>query len=72
VLVNVIGASVPDAVMACSTTPCRELGLEGFGVIAPGAMADLVVMDRSLNVVRTYLAGRAVYDAREAAREHRP
>ena len=71
VLVNVIGATVPDAAMACSTTPCRELGLEGFGVIAAGAMADLVVMDRSLNVVRTYLAGRAVYDAREAAREHR-
>ena len=30
--------------MICSTTPARALGLQGFGVIAPGAMADLAVL----------------------------
>ncbi len=61
VLVTKIGASLPDAALVCSTTPARELGLTGFGVIAPGAAADLVVMDRALNVVRTYIAGRLVH-----------
>ena len=27
----------------CATTPARELGLNGFGVIAPGAVADLAL-----------------------------
>ena len=32
--------------MMCATTPARELGLTGFGAIAEGAVADLVVLDR--------------------------
>jgi N-acetylglucosamine-6-phosphate deacetylase len=61
VLVQRIGATLPDAAMVCSTTPARELGLQGFGVIAPGAAADLVVLDRSFAVARTYIGGRLVY-----------
>ena len=64
VLVQRIGASLPDAAMVCSTTPARELGLQGFGVIAPGAVADLVVLDRAFAVSRTYIAGRLVYGVR--------
>ena len=61
VLVQRIGATLPDAAMVCATTPARELGLQGFGVIAPGAVADLVVLDPSFVVSRTYIAGRLVY-----------
>jgi len=44
----------------CSTTPARELGLTGFGVIAVGAVADLVVLDRGFRVVRTFIGGEQV------------
>jgi len=47
----------------CSTTPARELGLQGLGVIAPGALADLTVLDRNLTVAQTYVGGRLVYQA---------
>lgn len=56
-LVKTMGFSVVEAAQMCSTTPARELGLQGFGVIAPGATADLVVMDANLQVVETYIAG---------------
>lgn len=61
VLVQRIGTALPDAAMVCSTTPALELGLEGFGVIAAGAVADVVVMDHSFRVLRTYIGGRLVY-----------
>jgi N-acetylglucosamine-6-phosphate deacetylase len=47
--------------MMCATTPCRQLGLAGLGVIAEGAIADLVVLDRSFRVLRTFIAGEEVY-----------
>jgi len=55
------GLSLVDAATLCSTTPARELGLVGHGVLAPGAVADFVVLDRNLSVVQTYVAGRLVY-----------
>ena len=66
-LVERVGVSIADAAMACATTPAREMGLEDCGVIAVGATADLVVLDRSLEVHRTYIAGRLAF-----SREHRP
>lgn len=60
-LVNTVGLSLVDAAALCATTPARELGLAGHGVIAAGAIADLVVLDSRLNVVQTYVGGRLVY-----------
>jgi N-acetylglucosamine-6-phosphate deacetylase len=45
----------------CATTPCRELGLHGHGVLTPGAMADFVILDGNLEVAATYIAGNPVY-----------
>ena len=56
-LVTRMGFSLVDAAQMCSTTPARELGLHGMGILAPGAVADFVVLDRGLNVVETYIAG---------------
>jgi N-acetylglucosamine-6-phosphate deacetylase len=53
----VMGLSVVDAVTICATTPARALHLRGFGVIAQGATADLVVLDRDLKVVHTFIGG---------------
>jgi N-acetylglucosamine-6-phosphate deacetylase len=61
------GASIVDAAQLCSTTPARELGLTGFGVIAAGAIADLAVLDRGFRVARTFVGGQEVW-RREPAR----
>jgi N-acetylglucosamine-6-phosphate deacetylase len=61
-LVATVGMSLVDAATVCSTTPARELGLHGFGVIAPGAVADLVVLDRNFGVRQTYIAGRLAHE----------
>ena len=44
-LVRSIGLTLIDAAMVCSTTPARELRLHGLGVIAPGARADLLIVE---------------------------
>lgn len=61
------GRSIVDAARMCATTPARALGLEGFGTIAEGAVADLVVLDRSWQVVRTFIEGEEVYAAPSGA-----
>jgi N-acetylglucosamine-6-phosphate deacetylase len=61
-LVTRTGLSLADAAVVCATTPARALGLQGFGVIATGAAADLVVLDRELRVRQTWIAGALAYD----------
>ena len=60
-IVAVFGFSVVEAAVLCSTTPARELGLTGFGVLEVGACADIVVLDRAFRVMRTCIDGREVY-----------
>jgi len=60
-LVGQVGLSLVDAATMCATTPARELGLVGHGILTPGAVADLVVLDAQLAVVQTYIAGQLVY-----------
>ena len=55
------GLSLSEAATVCSTTQARTLGLQGFGVLAPGAAADLVVLDRQFRVVQTWIAGNLAY-----------
>ena len=62
-LVREVGLSLNDAVQLCSTTPASALKLKDLGAIAKGAIADLVVLDRSFHVKHTYIAGRLVYTA---------
>jgi N-acetylglucosamine-6-phosphate deacetylase len=56
-LVAGMGLSLSDAALVCSTTPARALGLQGFGVLSPGSMADFTVLDRDLTVVQTWIGG---------------
>jgi N-acetylglucosamine-6-phosphate deacetylase len=57
-LVNEVGLTVVEAARLCATTPARQLGLTETGRIEAGAAADLVVLDRQLQVAQTYLAGQ--------------
>jgi N-acetylglucosamine-6-phosphate deacetylase len=60
-LVEQMNLSLVDAALMCSTTPARELGLVGHGVLAPDAVADLVVLDADFSVVQTYIGGQLAY-----------
>jgi N-acetylglucosamine-6-phosphate deacetylase len=56
-LVTACDLDLVQAAEMCATTPARELGLIGFGLISPGAAADLTVLDDGLRVVETWIAG---------------
>jgi N-acetylglucosamine-6-phosphate deacetylase len=60
-LVVSMGITPVDAATVCSTTPAREMGLFGHGLLAPEAVADFVVLDSDLRVVQTYIAGQLAY-----------
>ncbi len=60
-IVTAFGFSVAEAATLCSTTPARELGLTGFGVLVEGGFADVVVLDRNFRVVRTFIDGEQVF-----------
>jgi N-acetylglucosamine-6-phosphate deacetylase len=61
ILVSRVGLSLVDAATICATTPARELGLVGHGVLVKEAVADLVILDANFRVVQTYLSGQLVY-----------
>ena len=63
-LVTAMGVGMVDAATICATTPARQLNLQGLGVIAPGAFADVVVLDRELLVARTYIGGARAWSGR--------
>ena len=56
-LVSAAGVDLIHAAEMCSTTPARELGLTGLGVLAAGATADFVVLNRELRVLQTWVDG---------------
>ncbi len=60
-IVVLFGLSVTDAAVLCATTPAAAMGLTGRGTIAPGASADLVVLDRSFRVRSTFVDGIEVH-----------
>jgi N-acetylglucosamine-6-phosphate deacetylase len=60
-LVERMGISIVDAAVMCATTPARELSLVGHGLLAEDAVADLTVLDSTLQVVQTYVGGQLVY-----------
>jgi N-acetylglucosamine-6-phosphate deacetylase len=60
-IVTTFGRSLPDAAAMCAATPARELGLSGYGAIAEGAFADLVLLDRDFRVAATLIDGEPVY-----------
>jgi len=57
-LVSRVGQSLVEAATLCSTTPARELGLTGQGVIARGSLADLTILTPGLKVAQTWVGGR--------------
>jgi len=55
------GLRLDDALLALTANPAQALALEGRGRIEPGAFADLTLLDKNLEVVRTYVSGKLVF-----------
>ena len=62
-LVGEAAAGLVDGARMCATTPASELGLQGHGVIAAGAVADLAVLDANLTVRQTWIGGHLAFNA---------
>lgn len=62
-LVDVIGLPLDDAARRCSTHAADFLGLADRGRLAPGAWADVVVLDRDLQVQEVLIQGGATHVA---------
>jgi N-acetylglucosamine-6-phosphate deacetylase len=56
------GVDLAAGVRAASTVPAAVLGLPDRGVIAPGAVADLVLLDSDGTVAVTIVGGEVAYD----------
>lgn len=55
------GMDLAAASRALATTPAHDMRLGHTGIIAPGAAADLVVLDATMNVEQTWVAGVRVW-----------
>ena len=62
----------PEYAVYCTTyTPARRMNLLDRGVIAPGRLADFVLLDDldTLHIVQTYKKGSCIYDINEPEKE---
>ena len=64
-LINFAGCSLEEALPTVTTTPARAIGLDHErGRIAPGFVADLVLLSPDLRVRGTIVEGELVYHNR--------
>ena len=56
--VRVTGLPLAEAVKAAAWNQCRSLGIADRGKVEPGYVADLTLLDRDLNPVRTIVRGK--------------
>jgi len=61
-IVNEIGLSIEDAIKMATLNPAKAISEKERGIISPGAIANLVILDKDLNVISTFIKGRKLYD----------
>ncbi|MBP1530494.1 MAG: amidohydrolase family protein [Erysipelotrichaceae bacterium] len=68
-----LGMRVEDAVYCATYTPARRMNLLDRGVIAPGKLADFVLLDElnTLKIVKTYKKGTCIFDVSKKKEENK-
>lgn len=64
-MVNMGGATLSEAVKMASETPAAIMGVTDTGKLEVGLAADIVIFDEGVNVQRTIVDGKTVYQNRE-------
>ena len=64
--IKLFGKDIPTASRVCSQTPARLMGLDK-GEIAAGKDADLIILDKELNLLYTIAAGNIVHQSSPSA-----
>jgi N-acetylglucosamine-6-phosphate deacetylase len=63
------GCELAEASLAASSTPARLAQRPDIGRLAPGCLADIVVLDGNHHVVVTVVRGRVVFDPQQRCTE---
>jgi N-acetylglucosamine-6-phosphate deacetylase len=65
-LVNDVGLALQDAVMLASTNPAKIIGIShSKGSLSRGKDADIVAIDKEINVLMTIAEGKIIYRSKE-------
>ena len=68
-MIRFTGLSLSEALPMATSVPAEAMGIKGQkGVLAPGADADVVILDANLNVWLTIIAGQVIYKSNNAER----
>jgi N-acetylglucosamine-6-phosphate deacetylase len=59
--VTYTGCTPAEAISTVTRNPASVLGIEDRGRIAVGARGDIVLLDRSLHVVQTFVGGEPAW-----------
>lgn len=66
-LINEVGIPLPEAIQMATFNPAKCLGVEGKkGSLEPGKDADIVILDKKLEVEQTIIKGKVVYKRKKA------
>ncbi len=58
------GWTMEDALLGLTLNPAKALRLEKKGVLEPGADADIAIMDQQFRIMKTFVAGKLVFERR--------
>ena len=65
-LIAICGATLIEAVNTVSFNPATYLGLENeIGQIQKGNFADLLIFDENINITKTFINGKLIYNTNE-------
>jgi len=69
-MVNIVGIPFKDALRMATYNAAREISREkSIGSISKGKMADLVVLDKSLQVIATFVEGEKIFEDKNLYRK---
>jgi N-acetylglucosamine-6-phosphate deacetylase len=57
-----LGYGFKDIVLMASKTPAESIGLHRIGDIETGYIADVVIVDDKLNVLKTIVSGNVIFE----------